>query len=153
MNSSSLNRFFLIFSLILVTMGIATGFWLLGSPQLQRQLKADEKRLKNLHQIAEYLHREEVKSRSQNQNFQLPKALPKKDYIRDPISEKSYEYKIIDGTDYQLCASFATDSKKERKKEYSYRKIQEFWHHSPGKNCYQFDAKETPPTIYDYSNY
>ena len=153
MNSSSLNRWFLILSMISVAMGIAMGFWLLGSPQLQRKLKADEKRLNNLHKIAEYLHREAVKSRNREENFQLPNALPEKDYSVDPISGKFYEYKVIDSTNYQLCAEFATDSKQERKKEYSSRKLTEFWHHSQGKNCFKLDAKETPQNIYDYSNY
>ena len=149
MNSSSLNRFFLILSLIFVVLGIATGFWLLGSPKLQRQLKADEKRLDSLYKIASYLHRQQ----NQTKNFQLPNTLPQKDYSVDPVSGKSYEYQVIDTRKYQLCAEFATDSRKNRKKESSYRKLREFWNYSQGKNCFQLDVKETPPTIYDYSSY
>lgn len=149
MNSSSLNRFFLILSLICVALGVVTGFWLLGSPQLQRQLKADQKRLEHLYKIASYLYREQ----SQTKKFKLPKTIPSKDYTVDPISGESYEYRVIDISKYKLCAEFATNSQKARQTDSSYRKLREFWNYSQGKNCFQFDAQEMPPSIYDYSGY
>ncbi|MDJ0728573.1 MAG: hypothetical protein QNJ33_01130 [Crocosphaera sp.] len=146
----SLNRFFLWLSIFAVTIGILTGFWLLGSPQLQRSLKADKRRVENLHDITEFIRRETIKSKN---NSALPQSLPDKGYTLDPMSKQPYEYNIIDGTEYQLCANFETDSQKNRKKDDFYRRLDLFWDHPQGRHCYTLNAKKTPPELYDYSRY
>ncbi|MGK7939545.1 MAG: hypothetical protein AB4062_05205 [Crocosphaera sp.] len=146
----SLNRFFLWLSIFVVTIGIVTGFWLLGSPQLQRSLKADQRRVKNLHQIATFIGRETNKNEN---NFDIPQSLPDKGYTSDPITKKSYEYKIIDTTQYELCANFETDSQNNRKKDDFYRRLDPFWYHSQGRYCYTLNVQDDVPKLIDYSRY
>ncbi|WP_107667360.1 hypothetical protein [Cyanothece sp. BG0011] len=146
----SLNRFFLGLSIFAVTIGIVTGFWLLGSPQLQRTLKADQRRVENLHEIAQFLYRETTDS---NNNSDIPQSLPERGYTSDPITQQSYDYNIIEGTEYQLCANFETDSQNNRKKDDFYRRLNPFWDHPQGRHCYTLNAEDSPPNLYDYSRY
>ncbi len=146
----SLNRLFLWLSIFAVTIGIVTGFWLLGSPQLQRSLKADQRRVENLYEIAQFIRRETTKSKN---NSVVPQTLPDKGYTSDPLTKESYIYNIIEGTRYELCANFETDSQNNRKKDNFYRRLDPFWYHSKGRHCYTLNGKETPPELYDYSRY
>ncbi|ACB53347.1 unknown [Crocosphaera subtropica ATCC 51142] len=146
----SLNRFFLWLSILVITIGIVTGFWLLGSPQLQRSLKGDQRRVENLHEIAEFIRRETSTSKN---NSDIPKFLPDRDYTLDPITKQSYEYNIIDRTQYELCANFETDSQTNRKKDDFYRRLDKFWYHPQGRHCYTLNAKNEVPNLYDYTGY
>lgn len=146
----SLNRFFLWLSIFTVTIAIITGFWLLGSPQLQRSLKADQRRVKNLHEIAKFIHQETTKNEN---NLDIPQSLPDKGYTSDPITQQLYEYKIIDKTQYEVCANFETDSQNNRKKDDFYRRLDPFWYHNQGRYCYALNAKEDVPNLTDYSRY
>ncbi len=146
----SLNHFFLGLSIFAVTIGIVTGFWLLGSPQLQRSLKADQRRVENLHEIAEFIYQETTNSKN---NSDIPQSLPNRDYTSDPITKQSYEYNIINETEYELCANFETDSQNNRKKDDFYRRVNPFWYHPQGRHCYRLNAKESPPELYDYGRY
>lgn len=58
---------------------------------------------------------------------------------------------VNDGTEYQLCANFKTDSQKNRKKDDFYRRLDQFWDHAQGRHCYTFSAKKAPPELYDHS--
>lgn len=146
----SVNRFFLWLSIFAVTIGMITGFWLLGSPQLQRSLKADQRRVKNLHQIATFIRRETTKNKNDSE---LPQSLPDKGYTSDPITKETYEYTIINDSEYELCARFETDSKNNRKKDDFYRRLDPFWYHSQGRYCYKLNTKEDVPNLVDYSRY
>ena len=150
MKSFSLNRIFFSLSIIAVVSGVITGFWLLGSPALQRKLKADEQRLQNLHRIARDLHQEAVDNNLE-ETFMLPQSLPEEDYTVDPISGEPYKYQVINTTIYQLCAEFGTDSDRINQTETSYQKFDEFWQHPQGTHCFELDVQETPPNLYDYN--
>lgn len=151
MKSFSLNRIFLILSIIAVISGVITGFWLLGSPALQRKLKADEQRLQNLHKIARDLYQEAVDNNNLEETFTLPQSLPDEEDTVDPISGEPYDYQVISGTRYQLCAEFATDSDRINQTDTSYQNFDEFWQHPQGKHCFELDVQETPPNLYDYN--
>ena len=53
--------------------------------------------------------------------------------IQDPESGEPYSYRIIDDTQYQLCAVF-THVRKER--------YDIFWNHPAGRHCFTIDVTE-----------
>lgn len=54
------------------------------------------------------------------------------DSIKDP-NKISFEYKVIDGKTYELCATFRTSNKNDNNPEYSYYKDR--WSHDAGYQC------------------
>ncbi len=96
-----------------VILAVGGGFFIVGSPAIQRARRLDEQRVNNLQsmqsQIIYYWQQKEV----------LPTALDDlKDSIsgfvpsRDPETNESYEYVVINKTSltFQLCATFKTSS-------------------------------------------
>lgn len=96
--------------IVLVAAAVVTGFWVAGSPQSQRALRLDERRISDLQniqwQVISY--------------WQLKQALPKNlDALtneisgftapRDPQTGESYEYQAIGPLSFQLCADFTTE--------------------------------------------
>ena len=101
-------------------------------------------------QIATFIRRETTKNKNDSE---LPQSIPDKGYTSDPITKESYEYTIVNGSEYELCARFETDSQNNRKKDDFYRRLDPFWYHSQGRYCYKLNAKEDVPNLVDYSRY
>jgi type II secretory pathway pseudopilin PulG len=129
----------LVLSLALIVFSIGLGFSVLGSPRTQRLLKYDSAKVNDLMNI-----------NSQIQNFyQINKKLPDNlsvlnniNYYLLPIdtqNNKSYQYKMIDKTSYNLCADFNYD--------FDYNKNKNFYTDSRGVGY----VSEIMPT-YDGSN-
>jgi hypothetical protein len=120
-----------------VVLVIVLGFWKTHGPSTQRLVRADEKRLQNVSQLANEIH-----------NFyklhdkQLPSALDdsQKKRFADPFSGKPPEYSQRSATGYTLCATFATNtSQDERGTNFI------FWTHPAGHKCIDFNATEPVP--------
>jgi hypothetical protein len=116
------------------------GFSYQGSPSTQRTLRADQKRTADLYQIAAKINT--------NWNLggahKLPQHLDELHDVAlaDPISRSAYEYRVTDASRYELCATFALDSKGTPRSS--------FWTHPAGHYCFEFDAAQTPdnPGVY-----
>lgn len=149
MSQSNVNRLFAGVATVAVVIGLIAGFWLLGSPNRQRQIRADQQRLEDIREIARRLHEQAKPSQNQGKPVNLPASLPPNNRKTDPISGKTYEYRRIDSTHYQLCAEFATNSAKDRLGD-SPSADRDFWKHPSGRHCFQLDVLEEPPlgTVY-----
>lgn len=138
------NRLFAILATVAVLMTTVIGFWLLGSPQKQRQIRLDQQRLQDLYQIAQSLHRQAQQSLNRDEPVNLPKTLSTTLPKTDPVSGNAYEYQQLDSTRYQLCAEFATDSETYRFRNEA-ASNPEFWKHSAGRDCFEVNVLEEPP--------
>ncbi len=93
---------------ILVGIVIVIGFTLIGSPVSQTTIRYDQTRYTDFQQI-----KSRIDSYSQN-NGTLPSSLSELGRntvnITDPVTQKQYDYKIIEDARYQLCTEFSTDA-------------------------------------------
>lgn len=146
MNQFNFNRLFTLLATTAVVIGVIAGFWFLGSPQKQRLLRADQRRVEDLLAIAQRLHIQAQKSQNGSKSVNLPTSLSPLDRKTDPVSGKVYEYKRLSGSRYQLCAQFAIDSTKEQLRDY--RQLgPDFWQHPSGRHCFQLDALKEPTPV------
>lgn len=147
MSHSSSDRIFAIAATAAVVAGIVGGFLLLGSPMEQRRIRSDQQRLQNLYALSEEIHLEAMRSQDLGNPVTLPSGLSElSDTLRitDPISQEPYTYRVLEGTQYELCATFATDNSTQRLQQPAPPE-QEFWRHPSGEHCFQLDALEQAP--------
>ena len=95
----------------IVVVGIVAGFLIAGSPQSQRLVRLDERRVSDLQtiqwQIVNYWQRKEILPANLSElidpigGFILP---------HDPALGSNYEYSVTGDLSFQLCASFDTSS-------------------------------------------
>ena len=57
--------------------------------------------------------------------------------VADPETGRPYEYRILGGDTYELCASFARGTDTEPPETRS-----DFWSHGAGRQCFQLEAKK-----------
>jgi hypothetical protein len=116
---------------------VSLGFWKTRGPSTQRLVRADEKRVQNLSQLAS-----EINNQYNQQNKQLPGRLTdaQKTKFADPASKKPLEYVAKPPSNYSLCTTFATASPKEE----GSRNF-DFWMHPAGTKCFEFNAAEQVP--------
>ena len=135
-------RIFLGFVTLAVVLAVGYGIYIAGSPGGQRLLKFDARRVSDLQNISQtiYTYWEMVE--------ELPEALEdlqgSRSYyvqsILDPATQQPYEYRVLDGNQYQLCAVFATDSSQGEQRvphPFSAR----VWDHGTGRTCFDLEAQ------------
>ena len=98
-----------VFGVVVVAVGF--GFYVAGSPQNQRVVRFDERRVNDLSviqgQIINYWQKKNIlpKNLEKLSNDILGVVIP-----MDPKTNESYEYKALNGLRFQLCAIFETSS-------------------------------------------
>ena len=109
--------------------------YVIGTPGQQRDLRLDQQRIGDLRNISNnidtYLELNEEMPTS------LFEMMGPKYHIRsieDPETGAPYAYRIIDGTDYELCAVFATDSPERQAERRPFS--ESIWDHGPGRTCF-----------------
>ena len=122
------DRKYAVVATIAVLFGIATGFYMLGSPGRQREIEADRRRVEALQAIANGIHA--------RPDTPLSDTLQFPNLRRDPVTQAAYEYHQLDANRYQLCAAFATDNRTDTTRPY-----QQFWLHGAGRHCYDLDRR------------
>lgn len=113
---------------------VAFGFHVLGPPQNQRAIGADERRVQDLQMIAQQIY----------YRHSLPATLGDLRFgvkVEDPVTHAPYEYHTKSGTAYELCATFATNS---AEGDSEYPRPTTFWNHSKGRQCFEFDTAQAP---------
>jgi Domain of unknown function (DUF5671) len=118
-----------------VVLVMILGFWQLGAPSVQRQMRADAQRVQELYRLSM-----QVESYWKSHGSQLPPSINE---LRggprmDPITHTPYEYRSATGSSYQLCAVFARASQGDPANSAS-----DAWTHSAGHSCFQLDAGMT----------
>lgn len=128
-------------AIVVVIATLGYSIYLVGTPGQQRDVRLDERRIEDLRDI----------SRNIDTYLELNGAMPAsleelrgpRYYVRsieDPDSGVPYDYRVIDGTQYELCAVFTTDSSDGRRGER--RSFSESaWDHGVGLTCFQLTAR------------
>ncbi|NJL48047.1 MAG: hypothetical protein HC929_11875 [Leptolyngbyaceae cyanobacterium SM2_5_2] len=128
-----------------VIAGIVGGFWVLGTPARQREIAADRQRLQDLGAIAQNLHQQYL---NQPDTYQLPDTLPTAESRNDPLTNQPYEYERQGDRNFQLCATFDTDSRTYPLANRPNDPALERWHHPQGRHCFTFEVSEYPGVVY-----
>jgi hypothetical protein len=125
---------------IVVAAALVLGFLQLGGPRTQRLIQADQKRVNALKTLAW-----EASSRWKGSNHVLPPRLDAfaRTNTKDPITGAPYEYRVIGGSQYELCATFARADKS------GAADGNPSWDHPQGYYCFQLDAaRPAQPAFY-----
>lgn len=128
-----------------VVAAIAAGFWVLGTPGRQREIAADRQRLQDVGTIAQRLHERYL---TDNDSFELPATLDASELRNDPLTNQPYEYERLSDRDFNLCATFDTDSSTHRLSSQNSNPEAERWQHPEGRHCFEFDVAEYPTLVY-----
>ena len=136
---------FVAFSAIAATAAIVGGFWMLGSPLSQRAIALDRERIQDLRAIARIIRNDSLVT-NEDTPRPLPEAIPAAvtangDYV-DPQTQEPYEYTRIDEDTYELCATFATQSKAGAGYDLG-------WAHPAGKHCFELESTRFEPVLDD----
>jgi hypothetical protein len=132
-------------STLAVVVVVSLGFWKTRGPSTQRLIRADEKRISSLVQLAN-----EINEHYKSHDKQLPDSLSdsqKAKYV-DPFTGQPVVYNPKPPNRYSLCATFSSSGPKDdRNRDFA------FWSHPAGSKCFEFSAQEpTPaaPAVYLY---
>ena len=128
-----------------VVAAIAAGFWVLGTPGRQREIAADRQRLQDMGTIAQRLHERYL---TDNDSFELPATLEASELRNDPLTNQPYEYERLSDRDFNLCATFDTDSSTHRLSGQNSNPDAARWQHPEGRHCFEFDVAEFPTLVY-----
>lgn len=141
-NRKTIFRAFGAAAVILVVGSIVTSFAIIGTPQSQRKLRFDERRVNDLTnvqwQVISYWQRKNELPQSL-QNLQDP--ITGYQAPNDPETNVAYEYRKTGDLSFEICANFATDSSSSGSKmppSISYPDSNENsnWNHGVGRQCF-----------------
>ena len=127
-------KFFATLASVIVLASVGTGFYLVGSPVYQRNKKADEKLTLDL----QTLERDVLRYKTDKGSLPVKiEDLKETSYLdlSDPTI-KSFEYRVLSPTKFELCANFKTaTSKDDRLKGYGFD-------HEAGRFCFTRTAND-----------
>ena len=133
-------RGLVIAAVVVVVATIGYSIYAIGTPGQQRDIRLDQQRIDDLRSISHNV------DRYLELNEEMPASLTDLlgpqyfvQSIEDPESGAPYEYRILDGTDYELCAIFDAESPE---READHRLFSEtIWDHGPGRVCFALTAE------------
>ncbi len=127
-------------AIVVVVATLGYSVYLVGTPGQQRDVRLDERRVDDLRDISNNI----------DTYLELNGAIPEKleelkgpryfvRSVEDPDTGVPYEYRVIEGTQYELCAVFTTDSSEGRRGERT-SFSDTVWDHGAGLTCFQLTA-------------
>ena len=111
---------------------VGLGFWKTRGPGSQRLIRADEKRIQSIGQLAG-----QINYYYGQHNQQLPASLTdeQKQVSKDPVTGRPLEYTPSTGPKFTLCTDFSARNPDEYK-DIPY----EFWKYPQGQKCFECQA-------------
>ena len=105
-------------STVAVIAALAVGFIAMGSPNHQREISADGRRITNLREIEHAIRAKAKSDKALKRPYVLPSRLSEIEGLApgqmlDPISRVPYEYQRIGASRYRLCATFYANNNKQ----------------------------------------
>jgi len=118
---------------------VGLGFWKTRGPGSQRLIRADEKRIQTMGQLAT-----QIDFYYKQHDKQLPASLSEeqKQASKDPLTGRPLEYAAGAGTKFALCTEFSAPSPEDYK-DIPYQ----FWRHPQGHNCFEFETDGQIPQV------
>jgi hypothetical protein len=109
-----------------------------GTPVEQRKLEADRTRVQDLRNLAIAIKMQH------DATSRMPATVADlRARHLDPVTSAPYEYRVKDGSSYELCANFSAESGEDQP-GVSYT-ANTFWAHGKGRACFQVDASKMAP--------
>ncbi len=107
------------------------GFWQMGSPRVQREMRADTGRVRQMYQLSLA-----VNGHWNAHGSQLPASLEEVPggAVIDPVTHAAVEYRAKQGSRYELCTTFARSSDPREAAG------SDAWAHPAGHHCFSLDA-------------
>lgn len=158
-SSAPPSKFFAVITSTAITLILATGLYLGGSPNSQRQYRLDSDRVNDIMEInqvvIQYLQSKKNLPNSIQEIEDIITSLP-----ADPETNKQYEYRKITDNRFELCTVFnlaSPDQAESKQYGYSprnyYRDDISSWRHPAGHYCYTFDVRNNQPDSKVRPNY
>lgn len=126
------NRLLASLAVAVTSAAVIAGLIVSGSPQRQRELRLDERRVSDLRNLSSAI------SRHFRDTGRLPETLDRlvdgrilSTMPRDPETNETYAYEIDGPREFRLCAEFLLASHPPG--------TGEFWSHTDGQQCFSFD--------------
>ncbi|MFA6039389.1 MAG: DUF5671 domain-containing protein [Candidatus Peribacteraceae bacterium] len=127
---------------IVALLAVVAGFFIIGSPFYQRQLRFDNRRISDLatlqNQVVEFwINKDRLPSTVDELRNELQGYIPP----RDPVTDQPYEYRSVSSLSFEFCAEFATEQTKEDANRTPYggpygEPQAELWAHGKGRACF-----------------
>jgi hypothetical protein len=138
---------------VAVVVVIILGFRVLGGPGRQRLVQSDHRTVRALAELAQQIKQSWDSSAPTDKNDKkvLPANLDKfsASAKQDPLTHKPFTYRSKSNGEYELCATFALDSREAQDPN-----PDEHWAHPKGDYCFPLDAaKPVPQAPYYYQSY
>ena len=144
--SSRLPRVMGIAAAVVMIGSMVAGFSIIDSPALARAKTFDQRRSYDLERIKYAV------DSYYTENKQMPDSLDQLSeegwlearIMEDPKTGEAYSYRILEGTQYELCATFVTDTKTEEDDMNRYRpygRTGRFFLHAAEMTCYESSAQ------------
>lgn len=149
-------RILAVIAIVAGVLVVGGGFYVAGSPATRRAYRLDAQRVSALQELARALndpflsYQKELPAPPARELAPTLAALAarqgvyfSKQLTLDPETGAEYEYRIIDPTHYELCATFARATpEKDLAAPMAYGTSAEFWKHPAGRHCYTLDAEQ-----------
>jgi len=137
---------------IAVVVVIILGFRVLGGPGRQRLVQSDHRTVRAIAELAQQIKQSwDSSSNRDTLGKVLPANLDKfpASAKQDPLTHKPFTYRPKSNSEYELCATFALDSR-----EAQDQNPDEHWAHPKGDYCLHLDAAQpVPQAPYYYQSY
>jgi Domain of unknown function (DUF5671) len=118
-----------------IAIAVVLGLVNLGGPRNQRLVQADNKRVANLVTIVYQVNGKWTVSKALPSSMdELPARL-----LKDPLTQQPYEYHAKGANQYELCATFDRDNRKDTPTP-----PDTFWNHPKGRFCFALDPSQPP---------
>lgn len=134
MSARPLGFWLLLAAGVAVVATVVAAVAVMGTPDAQRRMRQDERRIRDLDRIVDVAR---IEAR---EHGRLPASLdvlakrPGRLTIRDPFTDAPYEYRVVDARSFQVCATFETDSATDI--DDGPRWVASEWQHPAGRHCF-----------------
>ena len=124
---------------IAVVAVVILGLRILGGPRNQRLVQSDLRTLQKLGELAQ-----RIKVTWDSSGKVLPADLEKfpTSIRQNPLTKKFFTYRPKSNSEYELCATFATDSR-----NLQGQNTNDLWAHPEGDYCFHLDASQQVPQV------
>jgi type III secretory pathway component EscS len=150
--STKLSKYFAWLTSIIVLICVVGAFFIVGSPTTARLIQFDQQKINDLQEIQyEIVHYYRSKESLPNSLFELEDSISGFKIPKDPQTEQSYEYFVLDfeNLSFELCANFNKDGKDKYGEiypiDFSTKGISENWEYTQGRFCFN---RNIDPQIY-----
>lgn len=148
---SQVSKIFFVVVVVIIVASIVGGFLLIDSPQVTRMKKRDQERVMHLNNIRSIIASDYLNTKA----LPVDLSAPKFSGNIDPKTNQLYEYRLIETTKYELCATFELPAEDPQKLGYTgaYPLGGENWdYHKAGRQCFEqtvsgLDAKPSAPDV------